>query len=40
VFVEEGDVSDEEDDDIYVGGVTLDLKCPLTLQFLVEPLSS
>jgi len=36
---EPGDVSDE-DDDIEVGGVTQDFKCPLTLTPLQDPLTS
>ncbi|CAL1713130.1 unnamed protein product [Somion occarium] len=36
---EAGDDSDD-DDDIQVGGVTQDYKCPLTLTILVDPLTS
>jgi len=36
---EPGDVSDE-DDDIEVGGVTQDFKCPITLTPLQDPLTS
>ncbi|KAI0648053.1 hypothetical protein C8Q79DRAFT_1109892 [Trametes meyenii] len=36
---EEGDDSDD-DDDIQMGGVTQDYKCPLTLQILVDPVTS
>ena len=35
----EGEQSDEEDD-VQVGGVTQDYRCPLTLTILVEPLTS
>ena len=37
-FTEDGDESDDED--IEVGGVTQDYKCPLTLTTLVDPLTS
>ena len=37
--LEPGDVSDS-DDDIEVGGVTQDYKCPLTLTPLEDPLTS
>ncbi|KAI0320149.1 zinc-finger of the MIZ type in Nse subunit-domain-containing protein [Amylostereum chailletii] len=36
---EDGDDSDD-DDDIQVGGVALDLKCPLTLTWLAHPVTS
>ncbi|KAI0670785.1 hypothetical protein C8Q78DRAFT_1031904 [Trametes maxima] len=36
---EEGDDSDDEDD-IQMGGVTQDYRCPLTLQILVDPVTS
>ncbi|KAI0086535.1 hypothetical protein BDY19DRAFT_894649 [Irpex rosettiformis] len=36
---EEGDDSDE-DDDIVMGGVTQDYKCPLSLTIMVDPLTS
>ncbi|KAI0754969.1 hypothetical protein C8Q80DRAFT_1142113 [Daedaleopsis nitida] len=36
---EDGDVSDDEDD-LQVGGVTQDYKCPLSLTHLVDPLTS
>ena len=36
---EPGDASDD-DDDIEIGGVTQDYKCPLTLTPLVDPLTS
>ncbi|CCM03528.1 uncharacterized protein FIBRA_05662 [Fibroporia radiculosa] len=36
---EDGDASDD-DDDVQVGGVTQDYKCPLTLTILVNPLTS
>jgi E3 SUMO-protein ligase NSE2 len=38
-LAEEGDVSDDEDD-IMVGGVVQDFKCPLTLTMLTDPLTS
>ena len=38
VSTEDGDVSD--DDEIEVGGVTQDYKCPITLTILVDPLTS
>ncbi|KAH9922787.1 uncharacterized protein BXZ73DRAFT_91513 [Epithele typhae] len=31
---------DDDDDDIQMGGITQDYKCPLSLQFLKEPLTS
>ncbi|KZT73765.1 hypothetical protein DAEQUDRAFT_807969 [Daedalea quercina L-15889] len=37
---EDGDESDEDDEDVQVGGVTQDYKCPLSLTILVEPLTS
>ena len=37
--VEPGDVSDD-DDDVEVGGVTQDYKCPLTLTPLQDPVTS
>ncbi|KAI0260215.1 hypothetical protein BC834DRAFT_556285 [Gloeopeniophorella convolvens] len=37
---EEGDISDDEDDDIQVGGVLQDFNCPITLVPLEEPLTS
>lgn len=36
---EEGDDSDD-DDDVQVGGVTQDYRCPITLTILVDPLTS
>ncbi|KAG6336055.1 hypothetical protein ID866_3028 [Astraeus odoratus] len=36
---EEGDASDDEDD-LEVGGITQDYKCPLTLTTLVNPMTS
>lgn len=36
---EEGDESDDEDD-LEIGGVTQDFKCPITLTMLVNPLKS
>ncbi|KAI0372159.1 hypothetical protein BV20DRAFT_991662 [Pilatotrama ljubarskyi] len=36
---EEGDDSDD-DDDLQIGGVTQDYKCPLSLTILVDPLTS
>ncbi|OBZ71434.1 E3 SUMO-protein ligase nse2 [Grifola frondosa] len=36
---EDGDDSDD-DDDVQVGGVTQDYKCPLTLTTLIDPLTS
>ncbi|KAI0632124.1 hypothetical protein C8Q77DRAFT_902243 [Trametes polyzona] len=36
---EDGDDSDD-DDDVQIGGVTQDYKCPLTLTILVDPLTS
>ncbi|KAI1789617.1 zinc-finger of the MIZ type in Nse subunit-domain-containing protein [Ganoderma leucocontextum] len=36
---EEGDDSDDEDD-VQIGGVTQDYKCPLSLTHLVDPLTS
>lgn len=39
-IAEDGDDSDEEDDDLYVGGVVQDLKCPLTLTWLDKPVTS
>ncbi|KAI0029163.1 zinc-finger of the MIZ type in Nse subunit-domain-containing protein [Vararia minispora EC-137] len=37
---EDGDVSDDDDDDIQVGGLVQDLKCPLTLTLMVNPVTS
>lgn len=37
---EKDDVSDDDDDDILIGGVMQDFKCPITLTFLVDPLTS
>lgn len=37
---EPGDMSDDEDSDVEVGGVTQDYKCPLTLTPLQDPLTS
>ncbi|RPD62427.1 hypothetical protein L226DRAFT_611006 [Lentinus tigrinus ALCF2SS1-7] len=37
---EDGDVSDDDDDEVQIGGVTQDYKCPLTLTILVDPLTS
>lgn len=39
-IAEDGDDSDEDDDDLYVGGVVQDLKCPLTLTWLEKPVTS
>lgn len=39
-IAEDGDDSDEDDDDLYVGGVVQDLKCPLTLTWLDKPVTS
>lgn len=36
---EDGDMSDE-DEDIEVGGVTQDFKCPLTMTVLDNPMTS
>lgn len=36
---EDGDDSDE-DEDIVMGGVTQDYKCPLSLTIMVDPLTS
>ncbi|KAI0335903.1 hypothetical protein GY45DRAFT_1267375 [Cubamyces sp. BRFM 1775] len=36
---EEGDDSDD-DDDVQIGGITQDYKCPLSLTILVDPLTS
>ncbi|TBU43587.1 hypothetical protein BD309DRAFT_864000 [Dichomitus squalens] len=36
---EEGDDSDDEDD-VQIGGITQDYKCPLTLTHLIDPLTS
>jgi hypothetical protein len=36
---EDGDASDD-DDDVEMGGVTQDYKCPLTLTTLVDPMTS
>lgn len=36
---EDGDDSDD-DDDVQIGGVTQDYKCPLSLTILVDPLTS
>lgn len=38
-LAEEGDDSDD-DDDVQVGGVTQDYRCPITLTILVDPLTS
>jgi hypothetical protein len=38
-ITEDGDESDE-DDDIEVGGVTQDYKCPISLTTLVDPMRS
>ena len=38
-LLESGDDSDD-DDDVQVGGVTQDYKCPITLTMLVDPLTS
>jgi hypothetical protein len=35
---EDGD--DSEDDDVEIGGVTQDHKCPLTLTILVDPMTA
>ncbi|RDX53325.1 hypothetical protein OH76DRAFT_1399223 [Lentinus brumalis] len=37
---EDGDVSDDDDDEVQIGGVTQDYKCPLTLTILDDPLTS
>lgn len=36
---EDGDASDDEDD-LEVGGVTQDYRCPITLTTLVNPMTS
>ncbi|TFY69080.1 hypothetical protein EVG20_g3302 [Dentipellis fragilis] len=36
---ENGDASDDDDDEVQVGGVTQDLKCPITLTMLVDPVT-
>jgi hypothetical protein len=36
---EDGDESDDEDD-VQVGGITQDYKCPITLTTLVNPMTS
>lgn len=38
-IAESGDDSDDEDD-VQIGGVTQDYKCPLTLTIFVDPLTS
>lgn len=38
VFSESGD--DSDDDDLEIGGVTQDYKCPVTLMPLVDPVTS
>ena len=38
-LLEDGDASDD-DDDLEVGGVTQDYKCPISLTILVKPLTS
>jgi E3 SUMO-protein ligase NSE2 len=38
LYPEDGD--DSDDDDVQVGGVTQDYRCPLTLTLLVDPLTS
>jgi E3 SUMO-protein ligase NSE2 len=40
LFTEEGDDDDDDDDDIQVGGLTVGLKCPLTLITMNEPVTS
>jgi SUMO ligase MMS21 Smc5/6 complex component len=37
---EEGDNSDDDEDDIQVGGVLQDINCPITLTPLVDPQTS
>ena len=39
LLIEDGDDSDDEDD-VQIGGITQDYKCPLTLTHLVNPLTS
>jgi E3 SUMO-protein ligase NSE2 len=39
IFLEVGDDSDD-DDDVEVGGVTQDYKCPLTLTTLKDPMTA
>ncbi|KAA1477547.1 hypothetical protein DENSPDRAFT_844708 [Dentipellis sp. KUC8613] len=36
---ENGDASDDDDDEVQVGGVTQDLKCPITLTVLIDPVT-
>jgi hypothetical protein len=38
IFPEDGD--DSEDDDMEIGGVTQDYKCPLTLTTFVDPMTA
>jgi len=38
-FSEDGDLSDD-DDDLEVGGVTQDYKCPLSLTTIVDPMTA
>ena len=38
-WTEDGDDSEDEDD-VQVGGVTQDYKCPITLRPLTDPLTS
>ncbi|KAI6147499.1 hypothetical protein BKA82DRAFT_139549 [Pisolithus tinctorius] len=37
---ERGDGSDDDDEDLEIGGVTQDYKCPITLTTLVNPMTS
>lgn len=39
ISAEDGDESDD-DDDIQVGGVTQDYKCPISLTMFVNPMTS
>ena len=38
-ITEDGDDSDDEDD-VQIGGITQDYKCPISLTHLVDPLTS
>jgi SUMO ligase MMS21 Smc5/6 complex component len=37
---EDGDVSDDDDDEVQIGGATQDFKCPLTLRLMEDALTS
>ena len=39
-FIEKEDGDDSDDDDLEVGGITQDYKCPLTLRTLENPVTS